>query len=414
MTAKLNICCFSRVNPLQVVKGGMDLHGKLISQGLVQHGQKLTIISTKKAREKRYLELNGIKCHRLIDTEFGARREGWSRESTKKFLELHKINPFDVIWSQSFDAFGLVRAREKLSLPVVATLHGCIEQELKTFQRNFLLDIGKPAKLARVFAGLVYSYLIVQKPILKRTDRIITVSSEVTNGLRKFYGEKVVEKCITVDNGIDLKIFRPDKLIRKKTREELGIKSDEIVLLCLGRITFEKGYHIAIEAVKNLIENNYKVKLLIIGSGDYAKILKKSANENGLMNAIIFEEQVDNADTVQYYNSADIFLMPTLTVEGLPFVLLEAMACGKPVITSSSCSKLAFNFDERNGISIPPGNTKILTKKIIYLIQRPLVSKQISVNARRTVEEHYSLNKMVLNSLSVFKEIVADYSNNIP
>lgn len=187
----MNICSFSRVNYWQGVKGGMDLHGKLLSEGMVNRGHNVSIISTRHPNGTKYEERNGVKIYYLENTIFGSRRKGWQRESVNKFFELHQYLPFDVIWSQSFDAFGLTRLdKSSLKMPVIPTLHGSIQQEARTFITNISSNFIKPKKIIKSFAGLFFSYFIAQRPLLYFSEKIITVSYQVTEDIRKWFGQR--------------------------------------------------------------------------------------------------------------------------------------------------------------------------------------------------------------------------------
>jgi len=403
----MNICGFSRVNYWQGIKGGMDLHGKLLSEGMVKRGHNVSIISTRHLDGKEHEERNGVNIYYLKDTVFGSRRKGWRQESVLKFFNLHNKKPFDVIWSQSFDAFGLINMKKtSLNMPVICTLHGSIQQEFKTFITNISNNLKKPVKIIESVAGLFYSYFVVQRSLLSFSDRVITVSSKVREDIKKWYGREIADKCVIVPNGIDVSLFKPDLEQRKSTRQAYGIDERETVLLTLGRLTHEKGHHLAIDALRQLKTQNMKVRLLIVGTGNYHKSLMEKVKKAALDNEVIFVGFVENRDTVKYYNSADIFLMPTLTVEGLPFVLLEAMSCGKPVIATYIGGITSAIMNGKNGLLIDAGKCSQITDKIQLLTKNPDLANSLAESAKRTVHETYSVDMMVDRTLQIMKTAV--------
>jgi glycosyltransferase involved in cell wall biosynthesis len=338
---------------------------------------------------------------------FGSRRKGWQEGSVNKFFELHQNRPFDVIWSQSFDAFGLTRLNKNfLKPPVIPTLHGSIQQEAKTFRTNFSQNLMKPQRLFSSFAGLFYSYFIAQRPLLSFSDKIITVSHQVTEDLRKWYGQKIVKKCITVFNGIDTSLFKPDNEQRSTIRQKYKISDNDILLLTVGRITYEKGHHLAIEALRQLKNQDLNVRLMIVGEGEGRRILEENVRMDGLEQEVIFTGQVDNTETVQYYNSADIFLMPTLTVEGLPFVLLEAMACAKPVIASDIGGNAEVINDGENGILIKPGQPQLIADHIRMLIADRPYATRLGEGGLATVINGFNMERMIDRTEQVMIEVV--------
>ena len=283
-------------------------------------------------------------------------------------------------------------------------MHGCIEQEAKTFRANISTKISKPQEIIKSFAGLLFSYLIAQRPLLSFSKRIIAVSNQVTEDIRKWYGQKIANECVTISNGVDTSIFKPDRGQRISIRRKYGIDDHEILLLTLGRVTHEKGHHVAIKALKQLINKDMNLKLLVVGDGKEREILQEIICRDRIEKDVIFAGQVDNRETVQYYNCADFFLMPTLTVEGLPFVLLEAMSCAKPVIASRIGGNTNVIEDTINGLLVDPGEVEQLTEKIRLLVNNQSLAKKISGAARETVLKRYSVDQMVSQTLQVMKE----------
>ncbi len=95
----MHICAFSIVNYWQGVKGGMEIHGQLLSQGLVDGGHRVSIISTKHPDGKEIEEQEGVKIYYLPNTVLGSRRNQWIRESVRKFYELHRQDPLPPLMS---------------------------------------------------------------------------------------------------------------------------------------------------------------------------------------------------------------------------------------------------------------------------------------------------------------------------
>jgi len=316
------------------MQGGMDIHGKLLSEGLADRGHSVSIISTLKERNKTFEERNGVNIYYLNNTVYGSRRKGWHKESSNKLFQLHNERPLDIVWSQSFDAFGLASFNKTFfKVPVVTILHGCMQQELKSFAANFFNR--SPREIILTLAGLFMTYLWVQRRIISYSDKIIAVSREVFQSFEQIYGKTFRNKCVVIENGVDTKFYCPNEKYRAEVRMKYGVHHEDLLILAIGRITREKGFHIALEAVRYLIQQkNIKVKFIIAGSGEYFDKLNATVHQWGLEKHVIFTGHVENVDTVRYYNASDIVLNPSSTAEGSSLVILEAMSCGKPVIAS--------------------------------------------------------------------------------
>ena len=407
MTQPLNICAFSRVNFWQGIRGGMDFHGRMLSEGLVKRGHRVTMISSKHPEGVLREHRNGVDIHYLSDTVFGSRRHGWAAKSVQRYRMLHKKVPFDLIWSQSFDAFGFAWGGKIVpSPPMVATLHGCIAQEWKSFFSDTREKMKHPKAFLTGLAGLFYAYFICQRPLLVAADRVICVSPTVTADIGKWFGRRFSAGCRVVENGIDVNFFRPDAGMRARIRQRHGIGKDQILLLSLGRLTYAKGHQMAIQALRLLRNRQMDVYLIIAGDGEYEDDLKSAVRRAGVHDRVLFPGFVRHDTAVGYYNAADVFLMPTLTIEGLPFVLLEAMACGKPVIASAIGGNRTVISDGENGILVDPGRPEILAENVADLLQDRKKVDVLSKSARATVVKKYSVDRMVADTLSIMSSAV--------
>ena len=121
----MNICFFSIVTCCHGIKGGMEIHLKLLSKGLVESGHAVTVISTRHPEGKEFEGIDGIRQHYLKNTKFGSKRGGWKAASLKKFIELDAINKFDIICSVStVIPKELIVLAGKRKIPVVVISEG--------------------------------------------------------------------------------------------------------------------------------------------------------------------------------------------------------------------------------------------------------------------------------------------------
>lgn len=176
--------------------------------------------------------------------------------------------------------------------------------------------------------------------------------------------------------------------------------------MTLGSLNREKGNHLAIDALSRIKQKTPAVKLMIVGTGEYRTMLEKKILNLGLHNHVIFTGFVDNEETVKFYNSADVYLMPTLRVEGLPFVLLEAMSCGKPVIASRIGGNTSVITDGDNGLLIEPGNVEQLIEKVQMIIRDGRLANRLSSSARKTISNHFSADQMIDGTLSLMEKVI--------
>lgn len=374
----------------------MDLHAKMLSEGLVQKGHHVSMISSHRDGLPERMEKNGVAYYHLENTLFGSRRHGWPQKSIRRYLSLHQKNPFDLLWSQSFDAYGVVSLHPKTDYPpVVLRLPGSVVQEFYSVRENLHRLIHRPTELAKAFLGLLYSYFVTQRPLLGYADAVIAASSVVAEDIFRWFGRRLSSKFSIVPNGIDTQKFKPDPNLRQEIRQQYEIQENEKLILSLGRITYAKGHELAVEAIQKLSQKGIRIKLIIAGDGPLLDELKQAVHQKRLTSKIIFTGFIENDQTPAYYNAADIFIMPTLTIEGLPFVLLEAMACEKPVIASRRGGNLTLIRENENGLFMEPGSVNDLAGKIVTVLDNREFSLKLAAAARKTILSGYSMEQMI-------------------
>jgi glycosyltransferase involved in cell wall biosynthesis len=183
------------------------------------------------------------------------------------------------------------------------------------------------------------------KPLIKKVWRGAAYVVANSKGLQDLARETMPDReILMIPNGVDVSVFKPSP---KKTRH------DEIKLLYVGRLSYEKRLDLLIEALANLKDNSWQ--LTIVGEGPVRKELEKKVQTHGLQDRITFAGWIDREELPATYGKADLFVFPSNS-EGMPNVVLEAMASGLPVITTKirGCEELVKH--EENGLLIEPDN----------------------------------------------------------
>ncbi|MEK6767318.1 MAG: glycosyltransferase family 4 protein [Planctomycetota bacterium] len=401
----MNICCLSIVTYWHGIKGGLEVHGKLLCERLVEMGHNVTIISTNHPEKTEFEERKGIKLYYLQDTTFGSKRGGWKTASTKKFIELGKINHFDIVFSMSASiSRGLIAAVRKRKSPLIVISEGP-EITFLISEVNQVLYHGSGFRnLTKIFLAFLYYYFFWEFAF-RKCDAVITVSREMANTIKKwhFVGK---EKIFTVNNCAETNRFYPDQTQRERTRKELAITDKEKVLLFFSSITKQKGAHLLIKALQGILKTNDQVKLMIVGDGDYLSGAKQLVKLLGLETHVIFTGFASREKAPHYINASDIFILPTLRMEGMPFSVLEAMACQKPVIASRIGGIISIIDDGVEGLLIPPGNIPELIKKILFLLNNKNFADKLATNAREKIIQKFSVDNMAEETVKIFESAI--------
>ena len=195
-------------------------------------------------------------------------------------------------------------------------------------------------------------------------DKVICVSPRVRDEAIIYYGADQ-EKLAVVENGVNVELFspRPRKTSSAINRDEVG-ESVGYQILYVGALQPRKNVHLLIEALSKL-PGEYQLTIVGKGDRDYEKRLHSLATELDLGSRVTFKGYIEYPKLPAIYQKADIFVIPS-SYEGLPKVILEALACGVPVLASG--------FDIKNSIqglhfldSLDPKNIALKVIDILEL-----------------------------------------------
>jgi glycosyltransferase involved in cell wall biosynthesis len=173
---------------------------------------------------------------------------------------------------------------------------------------------------------------------LRLSDRIVCVSENTRDDVKKIF--KVAdEKLEVIPNGVDMSLFRKLNAAEAKdiVERKYNVKGDFI--LYTGTLTLpQKNLVRLVEAYEMMVRKGAKYKLVLVGSnGKDAHLISRKVKELGLAERVIFAGYVPDEDLPYFYNAATVFCFPSL-YEGFGLPVLEAMACGCPVVTSNTSS----------------------------------------------------------------------------
>lgn len=163
-------------------------------------------------------------------------------------------------------------------------------------------------------------------------------------------------------------------------------------LLCVGRLTSAKGQAILLEAVAQLKQQGTAVNLTLVGTGADEQSLKHHAETLGITTQVTFTGAVDQDHILDYYHAADVFVLPSFA-EGLPVVLMEAMAMEIPCITTMITGVPELIENGQNGLLVPASDSDGLTQAIKQLAENPVLRQQLGKAGRLKVLSDYDLHK---------------------
>jgi len=158
----------------------------------------------------------------------------------------------------------------------------------------------------------------------------------------------------------------PDRVVSERPREQT-CEGGCHMIGAAGRLSSEKGHAVLIDAAALLVAEGHELRLMIAGSGSLESALRDRAGERGLGDRGHLAGEVE--DMAECYRSHDLFVLPSLSSEGLPRVVLEAMAAGCPVIASNCAGIREVIRSDEDGLVVPAGDASALAAAILHLIK---------------------------------------------
>lgn len=389
----MKICFFSIVTHWHGLRGGMENHGKLLLEGLSNRGHEISVISTRHPHGIKYQRKGNIHLYYLASTKFGSLRNGWKKESQRNFLSLNDAKRFDIICSQQ-PIFPPIRKNIEYRIPIVTLIQAHEAWVLISEVNQFLSLKNNPKSFAKNILSLVYQYLSWELYNFRKSDVIVTPSDEVSRSLGRLFLIKP-SRIQTIYNGIDTKLFRPDRTAKFRIIRMYPQLRGKKIILFMSHVTRQKGLHFLIRVLPSLTARGHDIALLAVGGGDFLEDARQISVKLGVSDRTVFTGMVDNTSVADYINCADMFVLPTLRREGLPLSILEAMACRKPVIASRIGGNESAVKDGITGILIPSGNTFKLEESISLLLRDKELAASLAENAYTSVFEKFALEIMI-------------------
>jgi len=247
---------------------------------------------------------------------------------------------------------------------------------------------------------------IFEEKMLARAKKIIAVSHFTKWELTSYY--KIPESKIRViHNGVDVNKFKP-VVDKRKVKEELGFNPDDLAIVSVGRLYARKGLFTLIESMSTVIKRFPSAKFIISGKGQSDEMHKLIAHADklGVKNNIIFTGYYPDKKLPKLYQAADVFAFSTF-YEHHPFAVLEALATGLPVVTTTVGGIPETIESGKNGFLVEPFNPRQFSEKILYLLEHPAFAKEMGALARKTIVEQYDWRIVVKDAMKVYDEALS-------
>jgi glycogen synthase len=385
-----------------LIEGGLARHVRKLSEQLVAAGAEVHVLSRGDESMPAEEEVNGVWIHRVREptrprelNEFVTWVEHMNADMLAAGVELGDRFDFDLVhghdWLVAVAGDHLAR---RFRCPLVVTIHateygrhqGWVDKHPQSYIHG------------------------VERWMANRADRVITCSHYMRGHVADIYGLDE-DRVTVIPNGIDPLDLQPvDDLERLRGR---FAAPDERLVVLVGRLVYEKGFQLALEALPGLIERLGNVRFLVAGSGTHEQELRAQATALGLDDHGTFMGWIGDDVLHSLYRIADLCVVPSL-YEPFGLVALEAMASGCPCIVADTGGlREIVPEDERVGLRFNGGDAEHLEA----MVERLLTDDELRERLVAEASEHvlrFDWADVARQTAAVYGELTASPASGAP
>ncbi len=397
----MNICLLCR--NFHKDRGGIETFTRDFALALVLQGHAVHIIAQDIGEYNRRILNPLIHVHHAafkvkpflgywrLDHFFPIEDLHYSKAVAAKVREVSQIHHLDIVETMDYFRQGYWLARQK-NLPLFFRLHGWI------FNRSH----GRIDPFPTLSLRELISWKM-QKDTLAASDGIAAVSADTADFAKKIWNlhNKNVK---VIHNGIDSQHFYPGETIRHQS------------VLFSGRLTRNKGIHTLAEAIPLVLNQCPQTTFIIAGK---ETTVQKDQSVIEMMKATVPADnfvclgEISKQELISYYQKSSIFVLPSI-YESFGLVALEAMASGCAVVASNVGGLKEIIENEKDGLLVPPADPVALAEAVIRLLKNPAFRKELSVQAMAKVNQKFTLERVVRESIEAYEEAIASFRNERP
>lgn len=375
-----------------------DIAGALVSamrfsHGMLARGHNVSFLAAKSHFNPKSNIHSGMKMHRFPSILVPKSDGRWhitlpSIKKIKKIIKEEEIDVVHVILPLPSSIMAIKAARS-MGVGIVSHSHSQPENLFESIPKFLGRSILNQAW---------YKYLSY---IYGKADVLVCPSQMAKEELEKV--SKNYKDVHVISNGVNIAEYRPLP-VEKNFYDRYQLSEQTKKIIYVGRLFPEKSIDTLIKAIPSVIGKHPDTEFILVGQGYLREKLETLAQTLGVQNSVKFLGKISDEDKILAYNASDIFVLPSLAeLEGM--VVLEAKACGKPIIISDSKKSASRFFVDGNGLLFETKNHEDLAKKIIHLLGneelRGKMGKKSLENSRKyDIEESINRLEKIYYSIS--------------
>jgi glycosyltransferase involved in cell wall biosynthesis len=315
-------------------------------------------------------------------------------ESAPFILQLLKLKGFDVIHLHYPYYFGgeMVYIASKL-----------LKQKYVLTYHNDVIGTGIGSNILRLIFELHKISLF--KLVLTNANKIIVPSIDFARNSNLAILKEFDHSIIEIPNGVDTNRFYPE-VDCKEIKNKYGLWGKQVILFV--RALDKAHYHCGLEYLLNSIIqlDNKNAVLLVVGDGDLRDHYLTQSAKLGISDKVIFAGNIPNEHLPKYYAASDIFVLPSTETENFPLVLLEALSCARPAITSNLPGVRKLIRNNIDGLLVKPKDVDDLALKIQYLLDNEDVRTKLGASGREKVIKSCSWGMIAKRLEKMYETII--------
>ncbi|MFW6141316.1 MAG: glycosyltransferase family 4 protein [Candidatus Saliniplasma sp.] len=292
-------------------------------------------------------------------------------------------------------------------------------KKIKKIKPDLILCVGAGQLLSTFLSGVFFSRLfgvpivcewrgsdlLLKNSICRRTAKKLILKNSAMNIIRS---EDMIKKAFELEPGSEIEIL-PSKGIdtdKFEPKSSPSSSSDKVKVLYVGRLHELKGLNYLIKAFSDVKGKYSDVELLIIGSGDLKDELKELVHKERLDEHVRFIGEVEHSELIDYYQNSDIFVLPSVS-EGLSNVILEAMACGLPVIATGVGGNTELVKHEKGGLIVDAKDIPGLQRSLEKLLNDPELRRKMGGFNRKYVQK-FNQDSVLSKKVELLEKVVGN------
>ncbi len=398
----MRILMLSYEYPPDVV-GGLGAAVAGLARSLARQGDKVHVICASSGGDAATSVQDGVKVSRVARSSIQAARDPYGGGggsflhtvmeanfglTSRTVMEVRGRRRYDILhvhdWLAGFAAKSLKHA---LHVPLVTTVHST--------------EYGRNRGIHSDLQKYIHE---VEWMITYEAWRVICCSQYMADELNRVFSLPA-DKIDIIPNGVDPGP-PPDQEYVRQTRLRYARPEDRLVFY-VGRLVYEKGVHVLLDAVPQVLAEVPNARFVIAGDGYYASVLREKAASMGLGRAVAFAGRISDEERDALYAAADVAVFPSL-YEPFGIVALEAMARGTPVVASDTGGLAEVVRHEETGLKVYSGSADSLAWGIRRVLLDPGFRSFISQRGREEALSRFGWDAVVASTRSVYQRVLEE------